>query len=101
MKKMSRREFVSTGSKAGALLAGHSLVPNLFAFDNLQQDQQPDISIVNGTDYFQATVTAVEQLGGIEKYVKRGDRVGLLGNTGYKNPGTYTRPEVLLAVAWL
>ena len=101
MRKMSRRKFVSKGSKAGAVLVGHSLVPNLFAFETPLEDQTPDISIVNGAEYFWGTVKAVEQLGGIEKYVKKGEKVGLLANSGYSNKGAYTRPEVLLAVAWL
>jgi uncharacterized protein (DUF362 family) len=101
MKKMNRREFISKGSKAGAALTGMSLVPNLFAFDTLTGNRNSDVSVVNGTDYFQSTVKAVEQLGGIDKFVKKGDRVGLLANSGYSNKGAYTRPEVLLAVAWL
>ena len=101
MKKMNRREFISHGSKAGAVLTGMSILPNLFAFDTTTEDQSPDISIVNGEDYFLSTVKAVEQLGGIEKFVKRGDKVGLLANSGYSNKGAYTRPEVLLAIAWI
>ncbi len=101
MKKLSRREFISKGSKAGTVLAGFSLVPNLFANETSPNEQTTDISIINGEDYFWSTVKAVEQLGGIEKYVQRGDKVGLLGNTSYSNKGTYTRPEVLLAVAYL
>ncbi|MCK5033717.1 MAG: DUF362 domain-containing protein [Calditrichia bacterium] len=101
MKKLSRREFISKGSKAGAVLAGFSFVPNLFANETPTNDQTTDISIINGEDYFWSTVKAVEQLGGIEKYVQSGDKVGLLGNTSYSNKGTYTRPEVLLAVAYL
>ena len=101
MKKISRREFISKSSMAGAMIAGHSLVPNLFALNTSGTQQNPDISIANGTDYFAGTIKAVEQLGGIEKFVKKGDRVGLLANSGYKTPGTFTRPDVLLAVAWL
>lgn len=101
MKKINRREFISKSAKAGAVIAGTSFVPNLLAFDTQPVNQAPDISIVNGEDYFWGTVNAVEQLGGIEKFVKKGDKVGLLANSGYSNKGTYTRPEVLLAVAYL
>jgi uncharacterized protein (DUF362 family) len=101
MKKMNRREFISRGSKAAAVLTGMSIVPSLYSFDGSIENQSPDISIVNGEDYFLSTVKAVEQIGGIEKFVKRGDKVGLLANSGYSNKGAYTRPEVLLAVAWL
>ena len=101
MKKINRREFISKSAKAGAVIAGTSVVPNIFAFDTQPMNQEPDISIVNGEDYFWNTVKSIEQLGGIDKFVKTGDKVGLLANSGYSNKGAYTRPEVLLAVAYL
>jgi len=101
MKKISRREFISKASKTGAVLGGYSIVPSLFAFDSSRDNPTPDISIINGEDYFLSSVKAVEQLGGIEKYVKKGDRVGILANSDYKKIGTYTRPEVILGVAYL
>lgn len=101
MRSISRREFISKGTKVGALIAGTSLVPNIFASDTQAENKIPDISIVDGANYFWNTVKSIEQLGGIEKFVKRGDKVGLLANSGYSNKGTYTRPEVLLAVAYL
>jgi len=57
--------------------------------------------VVTGSDPYQSTLRAVEQLGGMGRFVSSGDRVGLLANTWCKKPGTYTRPEVVLAVAHL
>ncbi len=37
-------------------------------------------------------------MGGIEKYVREGSRVGLLPNGKFSNRGTYTDPDISLAV---
>ena len=60
-----------------------------------------DISIIEGTNYFHNTIEAIEQLGGIQKLMSPGDRVGLLANSSFKKPGTYTRPDLMLAMAFL
>ena len=104
--KIDRRTFVIRGAQVTTALAGFSLSPGLFishaGADETKPDSSPaDISVVTGTDYFQATIKAVEQLGGIEKFISSGDTVGLLPNTWCKKPGTYTNPEVVLAVAHL
>jgi len=101
MKEISRRSFVIQGLKAGTALGGLSMVSPFLRYAVHAKEKNPDISIVDGQDYFTNTVKAVEALGGIQKFVKRGDRVGLLANSAYKKPGTYTRPDVLLGVAWL
>lgn len=59
---------------------------------------KPDISVVAGDDYFKNTLKAVEQLGGMEKFVKKGARIALLANPQRNNPGAYTSPQVLKAV---
>ena len=61
----------------------------------------PDISVVTGQDAYLSTLRAIEELGGMGRFVSRGDRVGLLPNTWAKKPGTYTRPDIVLAVAHL
>jgi uncharacterized protein (DUF362 family) len=43
-------------------------------------------------------MAAVEMLGGIGKYVKRGDRVVIIPNSPWKNHGAYTNPDITLAV---
>ncbi len=57
-----------------------------------------DISVVTGTDPFNDTIKAVEALGGMSKFVNKGNKVMLLINSQFENPGTYTHPEVALAV---
>jgi uncharacterized protein (DUF362 family) len=58
-----------------------------------------DISVISGKDYFENTIKSVEQLGGINKFAKKGSKVGLLVNfTGqWTRVGTYVNPEIVLA----
>ncbi len=101
MKKIDRRQFIKSGLQAGVALGSLAVSPAILAKKVSAAEQIPDISQVHGNDYFKSTIQAVENLGGIEKFVSRGDTVGLLANSGYKKPGTYTRPDVMLAVAYL
>jgi len=61
----------------------------------------PVVSSVEGPDYFNSTLKAVDLLGGMGRFVKPGSTVGLLANVpGWlKVPGTYARTEVVLATA--
>lgn len=57
-----------------------------------------DIAAVQGADYFQNTIKAVELLGGMGKFVSKQAKVGLLINSPWDNPGSYVRPDIVLAV---
>lgn len=57
-----------------------------------------DLAAVKGSDYFQNTIKAVELLGGMGKFVPRQSKVGLLINSPWDNPGSYVRPDIVLAV---
>jgi hypothetical protein len=57
-----------------------------------------DIAAVQGADYFKNTIKAVELLGGMDKFVSRQAKVGLLINSSGDNPGSYVRPDITLAV---
>lgn len=57
-----------------------------------------DLSVVTGPNYFQNTVKAVEQLGGMEAFVTKHSTVGLLVNSPFKNRGAYVNPDIVLAV---
>jgi uncharacterized protein (DUF362 family) len=58
----------------------------------------PDLAVVSGMNYYDATVRAVELLGGMTRFVPRGARVGLLVNSRFTKPGTYVKPQITLAV---
>ena len=58
-----------------------------------------DLCAVTGADPYQATLKAVEQLGGMSRFVPKGAAVGLLINHQFRNPGAHVNPDVAAAVA--
>ncbi|MFO7733129.1 MAG: DUF362 domain-containing protein [Candidatus Aminicenantes bacterium] len=99
-RKIGRREFFKTGAQAGLTLAlGRKLAaasigrpaPGVGA-------AATGVAVGTGADFGKAAVKAVELLGGMGRFVKKGARVALLPNVQSRHPGTYTKPEVLRAV---
>ena len=98
---MDRREFLKRGAALGisAPLAAPVLSQSLEGDPcRAAAKQGADIVSVFGADYYANTVRAVELLGGMGNFVPRGATVGLLVNSPWQNPGTYTNPDVALAV---
>ena len=94
---ISRREFLKTGSAAAAG-AALSSVPVL-----AQGRKKPLVAVAKGKTG-ELVKKAVDALGGIQKFVKQGDRVVLKANMGFPNPpewGTTTHPEIVKATAQL
>jgi uncharacterized protein (DUF362 family) len=94
---IDRRKFmkqslaISTGAALGSFSLSSLLLGNL-------SNTKIDVSIVNGTDYFDNTMKAVELLGGIVKFVPKGSVVGLLVNSPWDRLGTCTNPDISLSV---
>ncbi|MEE4176983.1 MAG: DUF362 domain-containing protein [Bacteroides sp.] len=63
----------------------------------LARAQTPDIASVKGNDVFEQTIQAVELLGGMDRFVKPGNAVGILVNSDFRNRGAYVDPEVVIA----
>lgn len=103
MKKIDRREFIEKSAKFGmlSLIGGQSVIGSGFNLVSAAEEKKIDLSVVTGTDYFANTIMAVEKLGGIGVFVPKGARVALLINSSFKHPGSYTRPDVALAIAFL
>jgi uncharacterized protein (DUF362 family) len=59
---------------------------------------KPDLVAVKSKDLFVGTQKAIQEIGGIETFVRRGDRVGILVNFPFKNIGASVHPDVVLAV---
>ncbi|MBM3302375.1 MAG: DUF362 domain-containing protein, partial [Deltaproteobacteria bacterium] len=59
---------------------------------------KPDLVAVKGKDPYVNTLRAIQEFGGIETFVRRGDRVGILVNSPFKNLGASVNPDVVLAV---
>jgi uncharacterized protein (DUF362 family) len=95
--RIDRREFIRCGFAAGIAAAAGSLsLPSVLKGGTIPA--RIDISAVNGPDAFNNTIQAVELLGGMDKFVSKGGSVGLLINSPWSKPGTYTNPDVSLAV---
>ena len=62
-------------------------------------DTKADISVVNGKNFYKNTIKAVKLLGGMKTFVHSGAKVGLLINSDFEIPGTYTHPDIAIAVA--
>lgn len=99
--KINRRSFIKKTAAVGASsLIGSNMISHLmgsasiFAFEN----EKINIAAVKGEDYFNNTIKAVDLLGGMKNFVSKGSTIGILANSPWKNPGSYTIPEVVLAV---
>ena len=94
-KKISRRSFIkkSTTIGVGSLVAG-SIIPGLSI---AASKQKVDIPVVQGQNYFDNTIKAVEQLGGMQQFVPEHSKVAILANPQRNNPGAYTKPGILRA----
>jgi uncharacterized protein (DUF362 family) len=92
-KKISRRSFIKESTVAGVgSLLGAGVITDL-----LSAQEKVDISVVEGEDYFNNTIKAVKQLGGIEHFVPKNSNVAILANPQRNNPGAFTNPQVVAA----
>jgi uncharacterized protein (DUF362 family) len=106
--RVSRREFLRTGIQTAALLGlagGVSSVvrPLLAAEPQSGSRGLVDLAVVRGTPEV-AVRRAIDLLGGIGKFVKRGDFVLLKPNMSFGTPpevGATTSPEVVAGMAAL
>ena len=94
-KKITRRKFIAKSGKAGIAIAGAVSLPGLTSC--LLFKEPPDIAVLQGENYFQNTFEAIELLGGMEKFVPKGSKVGLLINSDFEVFGTYVNPDISIA----
>jgi uncharacterized protein (DUF362 family) len=92
MKVITRRSFVGGSlAAAAALKYRHAFAAG-----------EPDIVDVSGSDPAKMVAAALAALGGIGKFVKKGDFVVIKPNAGFPNPaawGTTTHPDTVAAIA--
>ncbi|MBD3421368.1 MAG: DUF362 domain-containing protein [Chitinivibrionales bacterium] len=92
---VSRRGFLKAGAAASA--ASMAAAP-------LQAADAKPVVAVGKANAAEATKKAIDALGGMQQFVKDGDRVVLKANMGFPNPpewSTTTHPEVVKTVAQL
>lgn len=97
---ISRRSFLRYSALAGTtvLTAGTPGGTLARALSTSRRTLPADLAVVSGSNYYDAAVRAVELMGGMERFVQRGARVGLLVNSRYTKPGTFVKPQITLAV---
>lgn len=94
--RMDRREFVKRCVATGVgIIAAPALSKALQTSD---RQAQYELCSVVGDRYFDNTMKAVDALGGIRRFVQQGNTVGILINSPFDGPGTYTNPDISLAV---
>lgn len=94
---MDRRSFIKRSAATGAAaFIGSSLLGRKALAGAIGSDA--DIAIVNGSDIFENTRKAVDILGGMEKFVPKGSKVGLIVNAGFDQKGAYVDPDITLSV---
>ena len=102
MDHITRRSFLKRATwLGGGVLLSQSPLSGL-AQSRLQApsapEMEPDLVAVKGKDPYVSTLRAIQELGGIEAFMRRGDRVGVLVNSPFKNIGASVNPDVALAV---
>jgi uncharacterized protein (DUF362 family) len=97
--KMNRRSFIKTTAAMGAasFMGKDILAGGLGSKSTTEGLKDLGISVVKGENGFKNALQAVEQLGGIEQFVRRGSRVAILANPQRNNPGAFTKPEIVRA----
>jgi uncharacterized protein (DUF362 family) len=97
-KKINRRSFIKKSAVFSASsVIGSTVMPGVFnRYANAESSI--DLAAVKGENYFENTIKAVDFLGGMKKFVSKGSTIGLLANSPWKNIGTYTNPDIVLAI---
>ncbi len=94
---MDRRSFIKRTTATGAMgfiastIAGRKVLAGII-------DKEADISVIKGSDVFGNTKKAVELIGGMERFVPAGSKVGLLINSGFDIKGAYVHPDIPLSI---
>ena len=98
-RKLGRREFFKKSAQAGLTLA----LGGTFGAAGKTAAAAPgakavDVGVGAGPDYEKAAAKAVELLGGMKKFVRKGHKVAILPNVQSRHHGSFTKPEILRAV---
>lgn len=96
--RVNRREFLKQATIGGIALMGTTVVPRAFA-----EDKKPKstIAVVEGEDPAAMALAALELLGGMKKFVNKGEVVLVKPNIGWERTpeqAANTNPEVVAAI---
>jgi uncharacterized protein (DUF362 family) len=98
--RITRRQFLTGSAVAGTAFCAGGLLDRI-VLPAAAAGTLPDLAVVESLNYYDATVSSIAALGGMEKFVSRGSRVGILVNSVFTKPGTYVKPQISLAVVEL
>lgn len=96
MDRLNRREFIRKAAECTACAAVGVTLPSLLQGE-AAASQNPDIVVGSGAPG-PAVRATIDTLGGMQRFVKRGDRVVIKPNMSFPNPpswATTTHPDVI------
>lgn len=95
---ITRRELLKLLAQGGAALALSRFGTSVLAW----AESAPDLVVITGDDPAKNTRAAIDALGGIRRFVSKGDKVVIKPNMGFSNPpykATTTEPMVVRALS--
>jgi len=97
---ISRRSFLHYSALAGSSILASDAIGGILHRTILRAGRvgPADLAVVSGANYYDATLRAIELMGGMQRFVPQDARVGLLINSRFTKPGTYVKPQIALAV---
>jgi uncharacterized protein (DUF362 family) len=93
-KGLSRREFIATSAKAGALVAS-GLGLSCGKGEVAAPVPPPDLVSAHGADAAANTRAVIDAMGGMKAFVQPGQLVNILPNAQGSHPGCSTNPDVV------
>jgi len=95
---ITRRRFIKGSAALGASATiGGSLIGSLADSALASESSAIGLAAVTGPDGYLNTMSAVEAIGGISRFVPSGSTVIINANTAFKHRGSIVEPNVLLA----
>jgi uncharacterized protein (DUF362 family) len=96
---LKRRDFIKKSIGAGAFATLGSFVrPRISGrHPQIAAGSAVDLGVAAGDDVLRAATQSVGLIGGMEKFVSKDSRVGLLPNVQSSHPGTFTNPSLVRA----
>jgi len=98
---MKRRDFIKTSAAVGVAALSFDKLQAALTGNKLMVETAPDMVAVMGGEPAQLLERALQEMGGIEKYVKKGQSVVIKPNIGWdKKPefGANTNPDLIDAL---
>jgi len=95
---ITRRRFIKSSAVLGASATiGGSLIGSLADSALASESSTIGLAAVTGPDGYLNTMSAIEAIGGISRFVPSGSTVIINANTAFKHRGSIVEPNVLLA----